>query len=101
MPHGGRRAGAGRPTKDETWLAEQPVSLADAPECAAKTPLEYMQMVMCNPKVDKRRRDYMAVAAAPYLHAKAGESGKKDARVDAAKRAGAGRFATAEPPKLQ
>jgi hypothetical protein len=32
------------------------------------TPLQYMLAVVCDPKADIRRRDQMAVAAAPYCH---------------------------------
>ena len=51
------------------------------------TPLEYMLNVMNDCEVDIGRRDRMAVAAAPYIHAKAVEyesEGKKAARQAAA-----------------
>jgi hypothetical protein len=35
-----------------------------------ETPLEYMLRVMRNPEEEDRRRDTMAVAAAPYIHAR-------------------------------
>jgi hypothetical protein len=35
-----------------------------------QTPLEYMLSVFRDPTVDERRRDMMAMAAAPYVHAK-------------------------------
>jgi phage terminase small subunit len=35
-----------------------------------QTPLEYMLAVFRDPTVDERRRDMMAMAAAPYVHAK-------------------------------
>lgn len=37
---------------------------------AGQSPLEYMLRVMRDPAVDEKRRDDMAKAAAPYLHAK-------------------------------
>lgn len=40
-----------------------------------------------------------AAAALPFLHAKLGEGGKKDAKNDAAKKA-ANKFAPTAPPKL-
>src|SRR5215831_115582 len=41
------------------------------------TPLEYMLAVMQDPTADALRRDRMAIAAAPYVHPRAGETGKK------------------------
>ena len=35
-----------------------------------KSPLDYMLDIMRNPKVDGERRDEMAKAAAPYVHAR-------------------------------
>lgn len=64
------------------------------------TPLQYMLMVMNDPRVEGGRRDRMAVAAAVYLHSKVGEKGVKETRSAAAKTAGTGRFAPAAPPKL-
>ena len=37
---------------------------------AGETPLDYMLRVMRDPAVEEKRRDDMAKAAAPYLHAK-------------------------------
>jgi hypothetical protein len=33
-------------------------------------PLDYMLSVMCDPAAEVKRRDAMAVAAAPYLHSR-------------------------------
>jgi hypothetical protein len=65
MLRGGKRPGAGRPkgSKNKNTVAIQ----------AAKTgelPLDYMLRVMRDKAADKDRRDEMAKAAAPYLHAK-------------------------------
>lgn len=65
---------------------------------AKMDPLEYMLSVMNNPRAEPDRRDRMAVAAAPFVHGKMGEKGKKDSRRDAAAAAGAGRFGSAPPP---
>ncbi len=50
-------------------------------------PLDYMLAVMRDNSVDIARRDRMAVAAAPYLHAKPSETGalgkKEQAAIDA------------------
>lgn len=34
------------------------------------SPLDYMLQVMRNPRADAKRRDAMAAAAAPYVHAR-------------------------------
>ncbi len=75
----------------------------DGPEdvpCGTELPLEYMVRVMNDPHVDDGRRDRLAVAAAPYLHPKVGESGKKEQKAAKAKDAGKGKFAPAAPPTL-
>lgn len=59
-----------------------------------------MLSVMNDPGADQGRRDRMAVAAAPYLHPKIAEGGKKEQKNSAAKTAGAGKFAPSAPPKL-
>ncbi len=45
-------------------------ALIEAAEAGGETPLQYMLRVMRNPRADDKRRDAMAAAAAPYLHAK-------------------------------
>jgi hypothetical protein len=42
----------------------------EAAEAGGDMPLDYMLTVMRDPKVDGKRRDAMAIAAAPYLHPK-------------------------------
>lgn len=124
MARGGSRVGAGRPRKPDSVRsiaaakragktpAKKPapnpkaakVASPSAPEAPAlleqTAPLAYMLQVMNDPEADAGRRDRMAVAAAPYMHPKVGEGGKKEQRSAAAKTAGAGRFAPAAPPKL-
>ncbi len=46
------------------------VEVRKAAESSGITPLEYMLAVMRDPEADKERRDRMANAAAPYIHAK-------------------------------
>lgn len=61
---GGRQKG----TPNKSTVAQRKVA-----EVAAKlgiTPLDYMLKVMADPKVSALRRDAMAKAAAPYLHAR-------------------------------
>ena len=62
-PGSGRKKGS----KNKLNRAAQ---LAKALAEAGMTPLEYMLYVMRDPKVRPERRDEMAKAAAPYLHAK-------------------------------
>jgi hypothetical protein len=62
-------------------------------------PLDYMLSVMNDLSADKDRRDRMAIAAAPFCHARIAEGkGKKQEKDDKAKTAGAGKFAPGRPP---
>ena len=116
MPRGGARIGAGRPKKGECRVkiprakvvvtsglpALQPAASGVAEPVTVKSPLQYMLDVMNDLEADERLRSQMAVAAAPYMHAKKGEGGKKDEQANKAKAAAAGgRFkAAAAPLKL-
>jgi hypothetical protein len=72
MPRGGHRIGAGRPAGSKAGAkALEPDRGAD--------PLSYMLSVMRDVSVTPLRRDKMAIAAAPFCHAKAVEVGKKQA----------------------
>ena len=109
MARGGYRPGAGRPVgatkkklivnakpeKSKTIVAEQEFN--STPK-VNKTPLEYMLEIVNDETVDEARRDRLAIAAAPFVHARAGESGKKDERLSAAKKAATGKFAPVAPP---
>ena len=106
---GGARPGAGRKKKvvaAETVTAKaEPAVAAPVAEPAApvpETPLDYLLSVMKDPKADMALRVRAALGAAPYVHGKATELGKKEAREVAAKGigAGSGRFASARAPKL-
>lgn len=98
MPHGGSRVGAGRPKGSKKGLSLRPDKtipdeVARAAIGSGMTPLEYMLKVMRNDEADQGRRDRMAVAAAPYCHAKVADAskvGKKDAQAAAAETAGQG-----------
>lgn len=106
----GRTALRGRAAR-EGWERPGPVSRGPLPKKSAThtdehdpitytDPLQYMLAVMNNPNATPDRRDKMATAAAPYVHAKKGEGGKKDERQDAAKKASKGKFAAIQPPRL-
>jgi len=64
--HGGPREGAGRPKGARTKITEEAIKRAGDGE----TPLEYMLRIMRDAAIDNDRRDQMALAAAPYVHAK-------------------------------
>jgi len=55
-------------------------------------PLDYMLMIMRDETVDKYRRDKMAMAAAPYCHARVADAsrGKKVQQTELADNAGIG-----------
>ena len=86
---GGARPGAGRPPG-------QPAKL-NTP--ATNDPLVFLQQVMNDGEAEIRLRVAAAVALMPFIHTKKGE-GVKDAKQDAAKKAGAGRFGASKPPML-
>lgn len=82
---GGARPGAGRPRKtllEGAQAGKAPSDIRHAARAASLTPLEYMLGVLNDPEAAPERRDRMAQAAAPYVHAKAGETamGKKEQR---------------------
>lgn len=67
MPRGGKREGAGRKKGAATRINEEARRAAHA---TGITPLEYMLGVLRDPSQPNDRRDDMAKAAAPYLHAR-------------------------------
>lgn len=67
MARGGKRQGAGR--KVGTVAKVNAQARKKALESGI-SPLDYMLKVMRNTSADSKRRDAMAVAAAPYVHAK-------------------------------
>jgi hypothetical protein len=89
MPRG-PEPGSGRPRKGVVR------KVAGSPK--RQTPLEYMLAVIHDPEADVSRRDRMAMAAAPYLHAKKDYGSLKDQRDKAAKKTADGKFAATEMP---
>jgi hypothetical protein len=65
--HGGKRPGSGRPQGAIRRLSEQAILEAQQ---SGELPLDYMLRVMRDEGADDERRDLMAIAAAPYLHAR-------------------------------
>lgn len=65
-----------------------------------KTPLQIMESIANDEAVPLELRLRAAQAAAPYIHPKVGEAGKKDGRKKAAGDVAGGKFAPSAPPKL-
>ncbi len=86
---GGARLGAGRPKKEPKPTVEAARDIRAAAKVCRLTPLEYMLGVLNDEGAETERRDRMAQAAAPYVHAKAeaAEGGKKQQRDRAAETA--------------
>ena len=52
------------------------------------TPLGYMLAIIRDPDADPARKDKLAIAAAPYCHARLVQPAKRDQQAKAARRAG-------------
>lgn len=106
MARGGARPGAGRPPKAAGSVPKvKNARAANRPRksLGGLSPLEYMLQVMNDEYAEDARRDRMAQAAAPYVHARkvADAPGKKEQRQEAAERASSeGKFAVRPAPKL-
>jgi hypothetical protein len=116
MARGGYRPGAGRPKGAKTAPAKKAATKKAAPQKRAPkavpkdvldgaaaeglTPLEYMLKVMRDDAAEKNDRMRMAVAAAPFVHPRAGEvkPGKKDLQQEAASKAAKSKFAPMTAP---
>lgn len=102
MARGGYRPGAGRPKGSKSKAATGATSPVDEEpiDAAVQEPLDYMLQVMRDPQADQLRRDRMAIAAAPFMHARKAEAGTKKADEQGAAKRAAARFQAATPPKL-
>ena len=99
MARGGFRVGAGRPKGSKGKTTKSKRTITRAAGAGNLTPLAYMLQVMNDEGEDPDMRARMAIAAAPYIHSRAGESaGKKQEKADRAKKAGAGKFAQGKAP---
>ena len=110
---GGVRPNAGRKPAPKTHALAQ-IVVAQAAGVAAKgagvsqptpeaipavdDPLQWLLSAMKNPTLDDKLRVDAAKSLLPFMHAKKGEGGKKEEKLDAAKKAGKGRFAAAPAP---
>lgn len=112
MARGGFRPGAGRPRKSGPGKAVDAACVAvnaAAPEAASVevhagqvTPLEYLLRLVNDATASAGDRFKAAVAAAPYIHARAGDTlkGKKEQAQEAAEKAATGKFAPRTGPRL-
>jgi phage terminase small subunit len=83
---GGARPGAGRKPAAPTPLSTAPANSAAGSEPTASDPLKFLLDVMNDAAADGKLRVDAAKAALPFVHAKKGEAGKKEAKQeDAAK----------------
>lgn len=101
MPRGGYRPGSG-PKKGTKYRprGSRPIIEEVKKDSTTEnmTPLEFMLGIMNDPNQDVNRRDRMAIAAAPYCHARGSETGKKGEQSAKAKKAATGKFASGRPP---
>ena len=102
MAKGGYRPGAGRPKgtkiKSKPPKGGVPADIVTDAKAENLTPLEYMLKVMRDPNENEDRRARMAIAAAPFCHARKGEGSGKEDKADRASKAASGRYAPAKPP---
>jgi phage terminase small subunit len=105
---GGSRPGAGRKPSVSPHIVGGALAseAATAPEVSISqvtvdSPLEFMLALMKDPRAPTAVRLKAAQAAAPFVHAKPADAGKKGAQLAAAERVSQGDlFAPAAPPKL-
>ena len=92
---GGARPGAGRKKAEPVFIAPE------AAKAVAGEPLDprpTLELVALGHMEVSPAQMKALLALLPYVHTKKGEGGKKDEKADAAKKAGAGKFAAAAPP---
>ncbi|MFJ3487739.1 terminase small subunit [Pseudomonas sp. NPDC090202] len=61
-------------------------------------PKAFLLAAMNDPETEKKLRIDAAKALMPFVHQRKGETGKKEAKVDAAKTAATGRYGPGKPP---
>lgn len=67
--------------------------------CDSADAKEYLEKLLMNPKVDRKTKIQISNILLPYQHPRMGEGkGKKQAREDRARQAGAGKFTPGKPP---
>lgn len=96
-----RSAKSSKPPPDDVdELPEGDESDGEFLTCLPNTedPLEWLLALMNEPRAKVFDRRNAAQTAMPYVHGKKGDQGKKEAKQDAAKEAGKGRFSQGKPP---
>ena len=96
MPKGGYRPNSGK----KTAKTDLGITRTEMVKSGDLTPLEYLLGVMNDPDADEARRDRAAAVAAPFIHGRAAEPGKKGERKAAADRVADGKFSPASAPRL-
>lgn len=102
MPRGGSRPGSGRPPGSGNKAKEKVAEIDAAKELMESgdmSPMDFLLSVMRDKNEDKRLRIQCASIAAPYVHAKKGEPGKREQRAEAAQKV-ASKFVPNTPPRL-
>lgn len=87
-----------QPPAPEPPPAAAPIDPDGDPVIPGGAPLDFLRAVINETRLKLAVRLQAAALAAPFVHAKPAPQGKKDGKVDAAKSAGAGKFAAAAPP---
>lgn len=90
------------PKLNKTFMAqlEALAEISQTPLPNTEDPKAFLTAVMNHPGIDGKLRIEAAKTLLPFTHAKLAEQGKKAERANAAKEAGAGKFAAAQPPRL-
>lgn len=101
---GRQQAAAPAPMPTPTQAAPSPQVPANVAEPGRLTPLDYLLQVMRDPGEPTAVRVMAAKTAAPFVHAKLGESDKPGKRHETAEKAkavgSAGLFSAGQPPRL-
>lgn len=92
---GGVRPGAGRKAKEPTFITPEQAAVVSGEPL---DPLPTLELVALGHMEVSPLQMKALLALLPYTNAKKGDGGKKVAQGDAAKKAGAGKFAAAAPP---
>jgi phage terminase small subunit len=93
---GGARVGCGRKKKEPVKIQ----NIKPDSELEQDDPKEFLLLAMNDSTLDARLRIDAAKSLMPFMYVKKGEGGKKDEKQEAAKKAGAGKFSPAAPPRL-
>jgi phage terminase small subunit len=88
------------PAAKPTGVSRSPADFDIDAMTSFTDPKAFLIAAMNDGRTEPKLRVDAAKALMPFVHAKVGEAGKKDAKADAAKKAGAGKFAATAPPKL-